>query len=135
MNATCCPDHDTLEAYLQGNVDDDAIDVHLDQCAECQQALDRLDRAVNQPFACLAAPAPAAEAWEQPAYQQLVTQAKAIDASHRNGHSSLNGDVLPAQAFGNYRLLELLARSMNPVYKAQHLLLKKTVVLKLLGGR
>ena len=26
MNATCCPKHDTLEAYLLGTLDDAAID-------------------------------------------------------------------------------------------------------------
>ena len=40
MNATACPNHDTLEAYLLGNLDNGAIDAHLDACTDCQAALD-----------------------------------------------------------------------------------------------
>ncbi len=52
MNAIACPDRDTLEAYLLGNVDNDAVDAHLEECAECRAALDELDAAVNEPCAC-----------------------------------------------------------------------------------
>jgi hypothetical protein len=75
MNATCCPDHASLEAYLLGQLDDEAIDAHLEECSGCRAALDKLDAAVNQPFACLREPAPAVTDWQQPTYQHLVSQA------------------------------------------------------------
>lgn len=134
MNATACPNHDTLEAYLLGNVSDAGIDAHLDECSDCQAALDQLDAAVNQPFECLRAPAGALIDLQQPTLQHLVTRAKAIGTVSSNGHAAPAGLPLP-QTIGNYRLLELLSHSMNPVYKAYHQVLKKTVVVKLLSGR
>jgi formylglycine-generating enzyme required for sulfatase activity len=133
MNATC-PDHDTLEAYLLGTLDDESVDAHFDDCADCRAALDRLDAEVNRPFACLRDPIVAVTDWQQPTFYNLVAEAKALDASHGNGSASIQ--VLgPQETFGNYVIHGLLSHSMNPVYKADHRLLKKTVVLKLFSGR
>jgi formylglycine-generating enzyme required for sulfatase activity len=129
MNATCL-DHDTLHAYLLGEcADQDAVDAHLDACADCQAALDDLDADVNRPFACLREPAPTAD-WQQPTFVQLVAQAKAIAAVPTE-----DGDVAQ-RTLGNYLLLEpISSASMGRVYKAQHLRLKKIVALKLLAPR
>jgi eukaryotic-like serine/threonine-protein kinase len=140
MNATCCPDHDALEAYLLGQLDDEAIDAHLEACSGCQVALDKLDAAVNQPFACLREPAPAVTDWQQPTFQHLVAQAKALAASSLHAHSRSQtqfgneADNLENQTFGNYLLLGAVgAGGMGRVYKALHQRLKKTVAVKLLS--
>src|SRR6516162_9374086 len=133
MNATCCLDHDTLEAYLLGQLDDEAIDAHLAGCTICQAALEALEVAVNRPFACLREPAPAVTDWQQPTYQHLVARAKTLGTS-THGNSTLNGESLINQTLGNYLLLELVGSSgMGRVYTAQHQLLKKTVAVKLVA--
>src|SRR5260370_37302555 len=105
MNATCCLDHDTLEAYLLGRLDDEAIDAHLEGCSSCQAALEALEAAVNRPFACLREPAPAVTDWQQPTYQHLVARAKTLGAS-THGHSTLNGDSLINKTTATYLFLE-----------------------------
>src|SRR5688572_16164716 len=77
MNATC-PNRDALEAYLLGELDDEAIDAHLSECADCQTALDALDAAVHRPFACLREQTSAPADWMEPTFQQLVADAKAL---------------------------------------------------------
>jgi formylglycine-generating enzyme required for sulfatase activity len=128
MNATCL-DHDTLHAYLLGEcAGQDAVDAHLDACADCQAALDELDADVNRPFACLREPAPTAD-WQQPTFVQLVAQAKAIATLAEDGD-------IAQRTLGNYLLLEpISSASMGRVYRAQHLRLKKIVALKLLAPR
>src|ERR1017187_4990427 len=129
MIATC-PDQDTLEAYLLGSLDDEAIDAHPDDCAECQAKLDKLDAVVNRPFAALREHAGADADWQQPAYQTLVARAKLLDTSTVGADRMVT--FHPPKTIGNYLLLELISHSMDPVYKAHHQLLKKTVVLKVL---
>lgn len=124
MNATC-PERDTLEAYLLGHVDDDALDAHLDTCSDCQAALDRMDADAYRPFQCLRESAAAPTDWQQPTYQHLVAQAKAIPTL------PLHADV--TTRIGNYLLLEPLGEGgMGRVYKAMHQRLKKTVAVKLI---
>ncbi|MBI3823180.1 MAG: protein kinase, partial [Planctomycetes bacterium] len=128
MNATCCPNHDTLEAYLLGKVDDDSIDAHLDECSDCQGVLDEMDAAVNLPFAGLRKVATASPDWQQPAFQHLVADAKNLVTV------PFHGKTLENQVFGNYLLLNLIGSGgFGQVYKAIHRQLKKTVVVKLLG--
>jgi Protein kinase domain len=127
MNVNVCPDHDTLEAYLLGKLDDGVIDAHLEACDDCQAALDELDTAFNRPFACLRQPAGTVGDWQQPAFQHLVSRAKALG-------SRASADALTNRTLGNYQLLELVGSgNMGRVYKAQHLLLKKTVAVKLVA--
>jgi formylglycine-generating enzyme required for sulfatase activity/tRNA A-37 threonylcarbamoyl transferase component Bud32 len=146
MNATCCPDNATLQAYLLGQVDDEALDAHLDECSECRAMLETLDAAVNQPFACLRGPAAAVTDWQQASYQHLVTQAKALIAEGRDLPVCLppgprpsplfenETDTFVNQTLGNYRLLGRVgAGGMGRVYKAIHQRLKKTVAVKLLS--
>ena len=80
MNAATCPDHDALEAYLLGKFDDDAIDAHLDECADCRSALDEMDAAVNEPFACLRQPAAPPPDW-QPPYQLIAKAERLLEGS------------------------------------------------------
>src|SRR4051812_4936852 len=89
MNATCCPDHAALEAYLLGNVDDADLDAHLDECSACRCALDELDAAVNQPFAILRDAVSANGEWPRPEFQHLIADAKALGTSPIDGHSTL----------------------------------------------
>src|SRR5438309_868897 len=93
MNATCCPNQNTLEAYLLGSLTDDAIDAHLDGCAGCQAALDQLDAAVNRPFACLRAPAAPDGDWQAPA--QLLVKVKEMQPAAVESHEP--GRRLPYQ--------------------------------------
>src|SRR5205823_3458650 len=134
MNATCCPDHDALEAYLLGHLDDATVDAHLEACPDCQAALDMLDAAVNRPFERLREPAGATADWEQPTFQHLVAHAKEICPTIAElSDAETDRRALP-YPLGNYLLLELLAVSgMGRVYKAQHLHLKKTVAVKLVA--
>src|ERR1051325_4246515 len=134
MNATCCPDRHVLEAYLLGNVDDAALDAHLDDCVACQAMLDQIDAAVNRPFAILREPVPSATFLQQPGYSTLVAHAKELATAPLNGHATLHGDSLETQTLGSYLLLEPIGEDgMGRVYKAVHQRLKKTVAVKLLA--
>ncbi len=75
MNATACPERETLEAYVRDGPTDQAVDAHLDECAECQAALEEFDAALNEPFANLRRP-PARIDWQAP--YRLVTQAEGL---------------------------------------------------------
>src|SRR5438552_1523504 len=107
MNATC-PDQDTLQAYLLGDLDDDAIEVHLDVCAGCQAKFDELDAVVNRPFVALRKRGDAETDWQQPAFQRLVGKAKAIRQTDLDREDE--PEQLPRQ-LGDYLLLERLAKS------------------------
>jgi formylglycine-generating enzyme required for sulfatase activity len=132
MNAIACPDRDALEAYLLGKIDDGAIDAHLNECADCQAALDTLDAAVNGPFACLRQAAPTSADW-QPPYQLIARAEGLFEATVDLDDIETKGRRLPFQV-GDYLLLELVAQSgMGQVYKAQHVHLKKTVAVKLIA--
>ena len=131
MNATACLDSAALEAYLRGAVDNEAVDAHLDECADCRAALDALDAAVNEPFACLRQPAAAAD-WQPP--PTLVARAEGLfQATVDLDEGANQARRLPHQ-LGDYLLLELVGQSgMGQVYKAQHVHLKKTVAVKLVA--
>jgi eukaryotic-like serine/threonine-protein kinase len=131
MNAIACPDRDTLEAYLHANIDDEGIDAHLDECAECRAALDALDVAVNQPFACLRQPAAPPTDWQPPYH--LIAKAEGLFEATVELTDVETKRRLPYQ-LGDYLLLEMVAQSgMGQVYKAQHVHLKKTVAVKLIA--
>ena len=128
MNVCTCPDQTTLHGYLSGQLEpreDTAIEEHLETCAACRAAADRLDAQVNGVFACLKQPLDAPT--EDAALRGLMRQALALA-----GTEPTATDV--PLALGNYTRLELLGTGgMGQVFKAEHRAMKRIVALKLLS--
>src|SRR4051794_12930708 len=108
MNAMLCPSVETLEAFVHGNVDDDGLDSHLEQCSECRAAVEERDVSVNRPFSGLRHAAPVAKDLQKPAYLNLVSRAKAIVAAPQSGAAITSFDVCDTQPLGIYLLLETI---------------------------
>jgi urea transport system substrate-binding protein len=110
MNA--CPSHHQLEQFLNGRLSDfdrSAVNAHVQTCSACQQTVSTLGRGDS-----------ATGVWSpQPA----------------NGAHAEDAAALPPQLLDHprYRVLGLLdVGGMGALYKAEHRLLERTVVLKVI---
>ncbi len=125
MIAVTCPPPSRLSDYVRGRLElapHEAIDAHLDDCADCRALVETLDRETPAPLNGLTTPAPDADL-DEPTFRRLVERVKAIVPG------SDIGSVL-----GNYELLAPVgAGGMGRVYKARHRRMNRIVALKVLA--
>ena len=132
MTNFACPDVDRLLRFLEGpsaGVDDEAISVHLEQCAVCRAELDRLAVATEPP-----ALRSASTVRHPPADLAFLRDLKGLDLSHLSEVPALRpaGASLPP-AIAGYEILGELGRGgAGVVYHARHVTLKRAVAIKML---
>jgi len=141
-----CPTADTFVAFEAGTlpaVQYESLIAHIDACPRCQASIVETDKDENAVSWALAELPPVEE--DEPEFihvrNQLLAHPEKIDASQLPeaihtaflAASILNVPPVPARV-GCYELLELIGHgAMGVVYKARHLNLKRTVVLKLIA--
>jgi len=110
MNA--CPTHQQLEQFVSGRLSDfdrTAVDTHVQTCVHCRQTMSTLT--------------------------QGESETRIWNIRPKEAAPAAGVDELPAELreHPRYHVLELLAvGGMGAVYKAQHKLLERTVVLKVI---
>ena len=136
MVTQSCPNPDTLQAFILGNVPEvqaTQIADHLDECTVCDQTASSLEQKVDPFVSRLKQPTGDASVFSEADFRDAVRRI----ADLGRAPSSLDIDLgeLDAQGtpFGQYLLLEKIGQGgMGAVYRALHSRLEKIVALKLL---
>src|SRR4051794_22892452 len=119
MNLCTCPAAQQLRDYVEGRLDPaghEAVEGHLDQCAECLRAVETLDERGPAPFPYLGGGPGTPPGFDSPDFRRLVARAKAL--SGPEGSAALSEAALAAALEQRgYRLLGPLgAGGMGRVY-------------------
>ncbi len=127
MDVCQCPGPDQLRAFVQGDLDSDDIDHHLEECPSCRRMAETLDGRSTSLVRCLR-PLSSVRA-EDPALAPLAAGAKAL--AWQTPAETIDDRFRVGQQLGEYELLEPIALGgMGWVFKARHRRMNRVVAIK-----
>ncbi len=123
MDVCHCPGPDQLRAFVRGDLDNDDIDRHLQECPSCRRQAETLDGGSTSLVRCLR-PLPEV-AVEDPVLASLAAGAKTL------AWKAPLETLRAGQQVGEYELLEPIALGgMGWVFKARHRRMNRIVAIK-----
>jgi serine/threonine protein kinase len=136
MVATTCPAPEELRNYALGRLSEaqwEAIDGHVESCAECQAALATVDDVADTLLTRLRGPAPEDDFLKESQCEAALARARHL-ASHAHASGGEAPGSPPFRELGEYQVLEELGQGgMGAVYKALHKKLDRVVAVKILA--